>query len=229
MKLFRNIGLLLFCQCIFIQSLHAEEKKSFDVFPRAGIGLNKLAYVQSDGTQLDANYVTLNLGLTVNYGKFYVDMLGELFGSDFLENEGEITGIEREDYTFTAGYMLIPAVSIFIGYTDGEMKDDFQGEFHEDKGPFVGASYSYLHNVTSYAAHLAYADLDGSVTVDEAPEDNTLGETSGFSYGFSISGPFRETMGYAIALKVRQYDYEVDGTNEVTDKRITSLSLGLIF
>ena len=229
MKLFRDAGVLFLCCFMAAQSVNAEENVSFDAYPRAGIGLNQLAYVRPDGTKLDTNYSTLNLGLTINYDQFYFDMGGELFGADFLENQGEITGIQRQDYTFTAGYIPRQDLSVFVGYTVGEMKDDFLGEFHDDRGYFIGAGYSYLNDVTNYAVTLAYADLDGNITVDGVPADNTEGQTSGFSYGFSVSGPFRETMGYNIALKVRQYDYEVDGLSEVTDKKIISLTLGLIF
>jgi hypothetical protein len=229
MNLFRKAGFVFFCNCMFVPFIHAEEDISFDAFPRAGVGLNQLAYVRPDGTKLDASYTTLNLGLTMNFERFYLDAGGEFFGVDFLENQGEITGIERQDYTFTAGYLPSQDISVFLGYTVGEMKDDFQGEFHDDRGYFIGAGYSYLKNTTSYAFTMAYADLDGTITVDGAPADNTKGQTSGFSYGITASGPFRETMGYTVGLKIRQYDYEVDGTNEVTDKKITSLTLGLIF
>lgn len=229
MKLFHKIVFLFFCQCLLIQAIHAEESTSFDAYPRAGLALNQLSYVRPDGTKLDANYTALNLGLTADFGQFYIDAGGELFGADFLENQGEITGIERQDYTFTAGYIINKDLSVFLGYTVGEMKDDFQGEFHDDRGYFFGATYNYLSNETNYAFSMAYADLDGSITVDGVPADKTLGQTSGFSYGVTMSGPFRETMGYTIALKVRQYDYEVDGTSDVTDKEITSLTLGLVF
>lgn len=228
MRLFHKAVFLLFFQAVFAQYLHAEESSSFDVFPRAGIALNQLAYVRPDGTKLDANYTTLNLGLTADYGQFYIDAGGEFFGVDFLEIEGEITGIERQDYTFTAGYSINKDFSAFLGYTVGEMKDDFAGEFHDDRGYFIGAGYNYLSNETNYAFTVAYADLDGSISVD-LPDIGTQGQTSGFSYGVTMSGPFRETMAYTIALKIRQYDYEVDGTNDVTDKEITSLTLSLVF
>ena len=229
MKLFRKAVFLFFCQCLFLQAVQAEENTSFDVFPRAGIALNHLAYVRPDGTNLDANYTTLNLGLTADFGQFYIDAGSELFGADFLENQGQITGIERQDYTFTVGYIVNKDFSAFLGYTVGEMKDDFLGEFHDDRGYFIGVAYNYLHDETNYAFTVAYADLDGSITVDEDPTSNTLGQTSGFSYGVTMSGPFRETMAYTIALNIRQYDYEVDGKIDFTDKDITSLTLSLVF
>ena len=70
---------------------------------------------------------------------------------------------------------------------------------------------------------------DGEILVDDDPDANTKGDTTGFSLGFIISGPFRETMGYTIALKTRQYTYEVDDTSQDSDKAITSLNLGLVF
>ena len=229
MKLFRNAALVLFCYCILLPSSYAEEESTFDAYPRAATGLNWLAYVRPNGTALRANYTTLNLGLTINFDRFYFDMGEELFGADFLESNGEITGIERKDHAFTLGYIPIPEMSIFLGYTVGEMKNDFDGEFHHDKGFFVGSGYSYLKGKTNYSATLAYADLDGNILNEVDPALNTKGKTTGFSYGVSISGPFRKTMGYKIALKVRQYDYKVNNTNQITNKKITSLVLGIIF
>ena len=229
MILFRKAAFIFFCYCILLPSSYAEEESSFDAYPRAAMGLNWLAYIRPDGTALRANYTTLNLGVTINFDRFYFDIGEELFGADFLENQGEITGIERKDHAFTLGYIPIPEMSVFLGYTVGEMKNDFDSEFHHDKGFFAGTGYSYLKGKTNYSVSLAYADLDGSILVDSMPDKNTKGKTTGFSYGVSISGPFRKTMGYKIALKVREYDYKVNNTNQITNKKLTSLALGIIF
>lgn len=229
MKLKHKAVLVLICQLIFSHSVCAEEDASLEVFPRTGVGLNWLAYTRLDDTELDAYYTTINVGVSLNYSQYYFDLAGEILGVDNVEKEGQITGVEREDITATIGYLPDYDTSVFFGYTVGETKDDFQGEFHEDRGFFFGAGYSFLKNDTSYSLTLAYADLDGTIAVDEAPLKNTQGKTSGFSYGFTVSGPFRETMGYSLGLKIRQYEYNVDGTDDVTDKVITSVLLGLIF
>lgn len=229
MKLIQTAGLVFIGQLMFSLSVYAEEDTSFEVFPRAGVGLNWLAYSRLDGTELDAYFTTINVGLSLNYSQFYFDLGGEILGVDNVEKEGQITGVEREDLTGTIGYLPDNNTSVFFGYTVGETKDDFKGEFHEDRGFFFGAGYSLLKNDTSYSFTLAYADLNGSIAVDEKPAENTDGKTSGFSYGFVVSGPFRETMGYSLGLKVRRYDYNVDGTDEVTDKIITSVLLSLVF
>lgn len=229
MKLIHKVTFAFVCQFVFSPSVFAEEEASLEVFPRAGVGLNWLAYTRLDNTDLDAYYTTINVGISLNYSQFYFDLAGEILGVDNVEKEGQITGVEREDITGTVGYLTDPDTSLFFGYTVGETKDDFQGEFHEDRGFFVGAGYSFLKKDTSYSLTLAYADLDGSIAVDEMPADNTKGKTSGFSYGFSMSGPFRETMGYSLGIKIRRYEYNVDGADEVTDKIITSVLLGLIF
>ena len=229
MKLLRNAGFVILCQCLLIPAVHAEESSSVDVFPRAGVGLNWLNYVRLDGSDLDAYFTTLNVGLSVNYDRVYFDLGAELFGVDSNQEGGEVDDVERQDFTFTTGYSLNQDASVFAGYTFGETKDDLTGQFHEDVGPFIGASYSFLSGDTVYTTTLAYADLDGEILVDDKPDENTKGDTTGFSLGFAISGPFRETMGYTIAIKTRQYIYEVDGTNQDSDKGITSLNLGLIF
>ena len=205
-----------------------ENKTSLDVFPRIGLGLNRLNYTRPDNSKLDASYATLNICLTARYHMVYIDVGGELFGVDFLEESDEITGIERQDYTGTLGVTPYKGSSVFVGYTVGEMKDDFTGEFHDDRGYFFGAGYSHNFSNTAVGLTVAYADLDGKVTVDGDPAANTKGQTSGYSYGLSVSGPFRAAMGYSINLKVREYDYE-DAAKLVTDKKITSLNFNLIF
>ena len=229
MKMLRKVGLVLLCQCLFMPAVHAEESSSFDVFPRAGVGLNWLNFVRLDGSELNAYFTTLNVGLSVNYDQVYFDLGAELFGADSNKEGGEVDDVERQDFTFTTGYWVSQESSVFAGYTFGETKDDLKGEFHEDVGPFIGASYSFSSGDTVYTTTLAYANLEGEILVDGDPDANTEGDTTGFSLGFIMSGPFRETMGYNISVKTRQYTYEVDGTDQESDKVITSLNLGLIF
>jgi hypothetical protein len=229
MKLLRKAGFVFLCQWLLMHSVHADESSSFDVFPRAGVGLNWLNFVRLDGSDLDAYFTTLNVGLSVNFDQVYFDLGAELFGVDSNKEGGEVDDVERQDFTFTTGYWVNQDTSVFAGYTFGETKDDLKGEFHEDVGPFIGASYSFLSGDTAYTTTLAYAALDGEILVDDDPDENTKGDTTGFSLGFAISGPFRETMGYTIALKIRQYTYEVDDTSQDSDKAITSLNLGLVF
>ena len=229
MNLLTKVGFVFLSQGLLMTSVHAEESSSIEVFPRAGVGLNWLNYVRLDGSDLDAYYTTLNVGLSVNYDWVYFDLGAELFGVDSNKEGGEVDDVERQDFTFTTGYWVNQDTSVFAGYTFGETKDDLKGEFHEDVGPFIGASYSFLSGETVYTTTLAYAALDGEILVDEDPDENTKGDTTGFSLGFAISGPFRETMGYTIVLKTRQYTYEVDDTNQDSDKGITSLNLGLVF
>jgi len=229
MKLVQATAYVFLFQCLFVQTLYANDSGSFDAYPRAGVGLNWLAYTRLDNTDLDAYYTTINVGLSLNYQQFYFDIGGEILGIDNVEKAGEITGVEREDITATIGYFPGYDTSVFVGYTVGETKDDFKGEFHEDRGFFVGAGYGYLHDDINYAFTLAYANLDGKISVDELPAENTNGKTSGFSYGFILTGPFRETMGYNVGIKIRRYFYKVDGTGEETAKLITSVVLGLAF
>ena len=137
MKLFRKVVCVFLLQWVFIQSVQAEESSSLEVFPRAGIGLNWLAYTRLDDTELDAFYVTMNVGMSLNYSQFYLDLSGELLGVDNVEKEGQITSVEREDITATIGYLPSYNTSVFFGYTVGETKDDFRGEFHQDRGFFA--------------------------------------------------------------------------------------------
>ncbi len=229
MKIPRIIILVVLLQWLSIPAVQAQEDSSFDVFPRAGIGLNWLNFVRLDDSELDVYFTTLNVGLTANYNQYYFDLGAELFGVDSNREGDEIDDVNRQDFTFTTGYLLNEDTGLFVGYTFGETKDDSRGDFHEDIGFFIGASYSFVRGENVYTTSLAYADLDGEIIVDGDRSASTEGDTTGFSLAFTISGPFRETLGYTASLKTRQYVYEVDGSDLDSDKAVTSLNLGLIF
>lgn len=203
-----------------------------------GLGWNNLEFKLANDEDVTARYATLNLGLTGQFGTFYGNLSGELFGADNQEKfngaEKEITSVERQDLTLTFGFLPMKGLSVFAGYTVGEMKDDFNGNFHEDKGPFIGAGYSFAIQNSSLGLTLAYANLDGEIRTDGAvpgsdPIPTASGDTTGISLGVTWSGPYRGDIGYLIGLRLRRYDFDANDAAYNGDKNVTAVTAGLTF
>jgi hypothetical protein len=221
----KPVGLIL-SLLLLAPFAQAEEQNSdqWMFYPSIGLGWNQLEFVRPGGV-LEADYLTLNLGLSATNGSMYVSLEGELFGKSNFQNGTDFTSVEREDLTLAVGGTF-GQFSVFGGYTDAETKDDFLGEFHFDKGLFVGLGYDIPISGSSLGLSIAYADLDGEIYEDEVGLIET-GDTTGFSYRISYSGAFRSDMGYKVFLRFRSYEFE--SATAVTDKDILSLGASIIF
>ena len=222
MKLYLIAALLL----ITCGPLQAEETPApgMQFYPNIGIGWNQLHFRRPGGT-VNANYKTVNMGLTATYGNYYASLGGEWFGKSNFKEGVDYTSIEREDQTLTLGTVL-GRTNLFAGYTLSETKDDFLSEFHRDQGYFLGAGYDFRLRKSLLTLSIAYADLDGRIDKDGSAVFET-GKTQGLSYSVSLSGPFRKDMGYRLFARYRGYDFNSGGV--ITDKDILSLGAALTF
>lgn len=193
-------------------------------FPSVGLGWNQLTFVRPGGT-VNANYKTLNMGLTMTYGRLFASADGEWLGKANFQSGTDFTSVEREDQTLAVG-MAFDRLSVFTGYTSSETKDDFFGEFHYDQGYFIGAGYDFPVGQATLGLSLAYADLDGRIYEDGVGLIES-GKTRGLSYRIGYSGPFRKDMGYKLFARYRSYDFNSGGL--VTDKDILSLGALITF
>lgn len=232
----RNVLPFVALICVSHPAFAADSHSDFTT--NIGLGWNNLEFRLANGEDVTARYATLNLGLTGQLGKFYGNLSAELFGADnqekFNGTEKEITSVERQDLTLTIGLLPMKGLSVFAGYTVGEMKDDFNGNFHEDKGPFIGAGYNLAVNDASLGFTLAYASLDGEIRTDGAvpgsdPIPTASGDTTGLGVGITWSGPYRGEIGYLIGLRLRRYDFDANDANYNGDKNVTSINAGLTF
>jgi hypothetical protein len=205
----------------------ADEGSSLVVVPSIGLGYTSLRFNRPSGT-VNAAYRTINVGISANSGRLYGSYNTELFGSDFLQQGTEYKSLVREEYSFTAGYLVTEKLNVFGGFAFAEVKDDFTGEFHVDNGPFVGVGYSRNFDHARLSFNIAYADMAGSIT-NEGSGVSESGRTAGFSYGVSWAAPYRQSMNYLLSLRVRNYDYRNSATSVVTDKDIITLSGSLLF
>jgi hypothetical protein len=146
----------------------------------------------------------------------------------------------RKDISLTFGYSVLDNMSIFVGYTRGETSGTgiagyrFEGgiAFPDDaiisnlsisikeSGPFVGASYSYyLQDSGSFSFSLAYAQLDGEVSIlttatsvanGAVTFDSQVakGDADGISYSVTWTDQFSEDTLYNISLKTTNYKFD---------------------
>lgn len=187
---------------------------------------------------------------------------------EFGPNEILFIGMGRSDTNLTFGYLLNDSASIFMGYKQATLdvklnsviepsggapvptpppyvgnQPRAQDVEFSDKGLYVGASYT--HNVGETGAlsySVAYADLDGEVSIMSAEYDvttNTIlrnftkidGSTSGISWGIVWTDGFAENVAYNIALKMNLYEFDdevlLGGNDLSTEETFTILSIGL--
>ena len=166
---------------------------------------------------------------------------------------GTKTDYSRADSTFTLGYRINPSFSLFAGYTHGVSKFNVTGtrlivtdpntnppevelftnvtdiEFKET-GPFAGAAFNVtFSNQSTLGLSIGYAKLDGELSRRSQPSAATdfevNGDTEGFSYGLTLSGPMTGSLGYRLGLKSTRY--ETDDLNGLTES-YSSIYLGVM-
>lgn len=163
----------------------------------------------------------------------------------------------REDAGITIGYSVLENGSVFAGYTSGEIRGLGIGEVQDnptapaikyltvkinEKGPFVGISYSYyLQDSGSFSFSVAYAQLDGEVSVVSSAKEifsgavtvsneESKGDANGLSYSVTWSDQFSEEMLYNMGLKTTFYEYRsslpASGNSLDFDDKYTIFSIG---
>jgi hypothetical protein len=200
----------------------------------------------------------------VAYKKFYavVNLADSISDADVSEEE-DVGNASRYDRDISLGYQMTPNWGAFVGYKSGKTTIDYytrgaldaggsvsaREESYEQKGPFVGVSYSHkFDRAGKLSLSLAYADLDATnqfvqdveINNDDNagnPEFDDLtgtvkGKSRGFSYGIRWSIPVSGNLLYYASYKINDYqqDLTVDGTTyDNIDQTITYLTTGIVF
>jgi hypothetical protein len=190
------------------------------------------------------SFVTINPNLGLSYGGFYASLSYDrsisaesISGVDAAFGLGTSTDYARTDSTFTLGYRINPSFSLFAGYTHGVSTFNVTGsrllfttppevvigvtdvEFKET-GPFAGAAYNMsFANQHTLGLSVGYAMLDGELSRHSQPtglgDFEVDGDTEGFSYGLTLSGPLTGSLGYRVAFKSTRYEtQDLDGLTE---------------
>lgn len=205
------------------------------VIPSISLNKKKLEFTprRNPGgiNEINESFTTLDIGLTVNSGRFFTSVNYDTSFEDETDVGGQggyLITRSRTDYGLTLGYTVWKAVSVFGGYKAGELRQEFLGagvsgpgpvtfrelfQDIEDEGWFLGANYS--HNFGSTGAlsfSAAYAVFDSEYTGNRLVTPFQLleveGETTGYSYGIKWTGFLGKDSSYMLGAKINKYDFE---------------------
>ncbi len=221
---------------LVIQPVVAEEGTAeFNFLGSGSVSYKNITFdLPAVGASFEPSLITLGLHGTLSYGNFFTTINYDDTISDDTQysNGGSLLLMSRQDADLSFGYYLGRGFSAFAGYKDGELNVDVIGEIENnmpvapyavvftDKGPYVGASYTYAMTNSSLSFSLAYADMDGDVAFGTGA---TSGDTTGFSYNMAWNIPVGENTTFISKLNLTRYDFDdkekgtVDGSNNPQD------------
>ena len=205
------------------------------------------------------SYTTLAPSLGLSLGRFYGLVAYESTINDWNSTSLEVTAptsnafkqqsFERNESSLTFGYRVLDgsgklgAVNIFAGYlqgvsgwssttsryTTGTLSfDNLHVDFSE-KGPFLGANYSYpFGNKGTLSLSAAYGMLSGllkdvETTGSSSTNQDLYSKSSGLSMGIAWSGNLTGSTNYRLGLKYVNYSFDV---NKLDDK-LTGTSVSI--
>lgn len=215
-----------------VEAIAAEEQSDITVVVSGAINYKKLEFKITD-VSFEPKLLTFDLAFTGAYKSFYATInYDQTIKDDYIydyEAAGQddtIMLMSREDSGLTLGYSFENSLSIFGGYLDGTTtalrpanyggilpadSDRFNGAFYFGMaGPFIGVGYATpFGQKATLSLNIAYADMDGDLLFDNGSfKEKIEGDSAGFSYGISLSGPLAESMAYRIGIKVNRYEFD---------------------
>lgn len=206
-----------------LASTLSSQAMALDVAAGSAINMKTHSF-EIKGNKLEPEFTTLDLNLALIHQGFYLRANYDQSLRDEVDNyRGSLFFSSRKDYGFTLGYNIAKNLSLFLGQQTGitEMANANLGSASDNfvttfrfVGPYAGLSYSIPFKSHSLGISLAYADMEGTVTIeDPAAGQRTKqeGDTVGLSYSVQLSGPFSQDMGYSVYAKINKYDF--DDTN----------------
>jgi hypothetical protein len=261
------------CMPLLLTSHIVNSQQGFDnirVVTGLSLGYSDFAFPEKLDHNISFPSATIPIALTMDNWQLSLNASRTLADAEIAEEE-DIGKASRKDLDLTLGYRVTKNWSLFAGFKYGktEMRfipRDFDEEIDEDededeagsveltdesysqKGPFIGASYSWqFEKAGSLNVSLAYAFLDAtdnfSANTDEEEEEEELtefddlsgqvkGDTKGFSYGLSWTMPLSSNLLFQTRFKINAYQQAivVDGERfENINETFTTLHVGLAY
>lgn len=192
-----------------------------------GIGINHLEFNNRSGNTSIARYATLNVGIAAYFKNIYGSLNGELFGYDIdpkQENTNDTEETHRNDYSFSVGYNATQNFKIFAGHAISRTvftRTSF-ARLHKDSGPFAGFGVTFPSDKGAFGFNIAYADFKGELPAGD-------GKTTGYSYGISWTTKYNESSNITVGLKSKNYLFELDDSDDETEKDVTTLNISYQF
>jgi hypothetical protein len=236
---------------LVLVSLNPAHSAESDVTVVGGIdfGFKNLKLDTGSGSILASDFITINPNVGLSYDSFYaITSLDKSIsvqpGVDTGGNgAATVLDFSRTELTFTLGYRISPAFSVFTGYTKGrnefvETSTEFPGGTtvftateitFTQSGPFFGIAYSQaFSDKGTLAMSVGYAALDAELNFLRRPSGNTSGSTrgdsTGISYGVTWSGSLTGSLGYRVGAKSTRYEVEDE---EAIVERYTAYFIGI--
>ncbi len=187
----------------------------------------------------DDQLVFIGGGLTAFYRRFFADIYfqqsaeGEVFLSETPTTFGFGLHPQRQDFSVSAGYSVLPNLALFAGYKYGKTENEgtiFDGvdlggtdifpngrairqEF-EEQGPFIGGVFGWnFGNIGRISANIAVAFLDADERAGQQVQGGeltrtTTGDAIGVSYGVGWNASITDRLSYAINLNGYNYSFD---------------------
>ena len=265
------------CVPLLLTSYISIGQEGFDnmrVVTGLSLGYSDFSFPEKLDHNISFPSANIPIALTMDNWQLSLNASSTLADADIAEEE-DIGKASRKDLDLTLGYRVTKNWSLFAGYKYGktemtfvprdideeideeEDEDEEQegqdtveliNESYSQKGPFIGASYSWrFEKAGSLSVSLAYASLTAtnnfSANTDEEEEEEeeaefddltgqVKGDTKGFSYGLSWTMPLSSNLLFQTRFKINDYqqDIVVDGERfEDIDETFTTLHIGLAY
>jgi|GEM_PF-1394726 len=225
------------------------------------LGYSNFSFPEKLDQKISFPSVTVPLTLALDNWQLSANLQTTLSDAKISEEE-DVGEASRDDLDVTLGYRISKHWTLFGGYKygntdvqftprDSEDEDEplaITNESYEQKGPFLGASYSWqFERAGNLSFSIAYAKLDAfndfSANTDEEEEDDepiefdditgkVKGDTKGFSYSVSWTMPVSSNLVFQTRFKINDYKQDIMFNNmefSGIDERFTSLHVGLAF
>lgn len=234
---------------MLFSSVSTFAKGGYSIIGEVSTSNKNIEFTTTDGSTgnkvtFAPDIISLDYAGTVVYGDVYARYKISQTLKDDKAIQNSIITMERSDQDLTIGQFLSAGVSLFIGYKTGE----FQAVVAEDtaatnptmrvkfvdEGGFAGIGYSTTVGKGALSISLAYADMDGEMTIKTSTGDvqGTTGETTGTSVSINWSTQISESTNFILGLNTTRYDMEdkdlgIGGLDFSTEQKFDSVSLGL--
>jgi len=226
----------LHCPIAYAESDNNATADTVVFIPRFFLSYRDFEYTAGNAS-LSGDWLSVGLGLTASYRRFYLDLNAEINPTTNEEHDddlfatAETVEYDRSDIALSLGYAVNESISTFVGYKygktvisipDGELSLKGQGLFVGAGGRFAVRNWGYL----SFSA--AYANMQATYKDTSIDHDN--GDASGTSLVLQWQAPLTQRMTYSVAIRRHDYDYENFDRREgsITEK-IISVRLGIAY
>ena len=265
----------ILCVPLLLTSHLGIAQETFDnirVVTGLSLGYSDFSFPEKLDHKISFPSATIPIALTMDNWQLSLNASRTLADAEIAEEE-DIGNASRKDLDLTLGYRVTKNWSLFAGFKYGKTEmsfvpRDFDEEIAEDvgggdedeagseeltdesysqKGPFIGASYSWkFEKAGNLSVSLAYASLDAinnfSANTDEEELEEVAefddlagqvkGDTKGLSYELSWIMPLSSNLLFQTRFKLNDYqqDIIVDGErfNNINET-FTTLHVGLAY